>query len=344
MSSRILKPLLVLTLFVSLISCSQDESPEEEKGPENPEQVADTFNYIALRNDGILFSIGDKTGKVDQVGRIPGIEFNTIFNSVTSSSSKIYIYEHRFDPPQGTLYVWDKGTGKTTSAILDYPEEFGVNTALISLDWNEQNQNLVAITREDIEISSNYKPIRIITINPENFEITTSSEIDLSTEGYANVYSTSLVGQKLYAVALKDSNWDPDLLEIELEQDSFEVLQVLGSDTGITNIGNSGDMKTLFGFSPVANSEFMAEARPVFYNIPSETITELSEVPRFSVLNFSHKTFYNEEGKEFAALVGANNKINVFRYQPSTDSYHMTEIPNPEKLSTLISIIGVRQI
>ena len=344
MSSRISRSLLMLSLLVSLFACSQDESPEEEKLPETPDQAADSFHYIALKNNGILFSIGDNTGKVEQIGSIPGIEFNTLFNSVTSSGTKTFIYEHRFDPPRGTLYVWDKKTGKTESAILNFPEEFGVNTALMSLDWDQENQNLIGITREDLESSTNYKPIKIVRINPESFEVVTSSDIDLQTEGYGNVYSTSLVGQKLYAVALEDTRLDPDLLEIDLEQDVLRVLPVSGSGAGITNIGNNGNQNNLFGFSPVVNSKYMAEVRPVVYDITSGTINELYEVPRISSLGFSHKTYYNEEGDEFAELVGANNKIQLFKYNPSTGDYQLTELSKSENLSTLISIVGVRKI
>lgn len=335
----------MLAVILSLFSCSENETPDEEKAPEMiPEQVEDTYNYIALKNDGTLFTIGNKTGKVGQIARIPGIEFNIMFNSVTSSGSKIYIYEHRFDPPRGTLYVWDRQSGKSSSAVLEYPEEFGENTALMSLDWDEENQELVGITREDLEHSHNYKPIRIVRIDPGNFELTVSGDIDLSTGSYANIYSTNLVGQKLYAVALKNTNSNPDLLEINLDQNSFEVLTVSGTGSGITNLGNSGDPKTLFGLAPVANSNIMAEVRPVIYYIESGAVSELSEVPRISALNISHKTFYNEEGKEFAELVGFNNAVMLFRYNPSKDEFHLVKIPNPENLSSLISIIGVEKI
>lgn len=344
MSSKLSRLLLMSALLVSLFSCSGEDSPQEQPEPENPEQIADTYNYIALRNDGVLFSIGNNTGKVMQMGSIPGIEFNTTFNSVTSSGTKIFIYEHRFDPPRGILYAWDKQTGKTTSAELDYPEEFGENTALMSLDWDEEDQNLVGITREDIELSSNYKPIKIVRIDPDDFGMSVSGDLDLSTEGYSNVYSTSLEGQKLYAVTLKSSEWDPALLEIDLDEDIFEVLPVSGSGTGITNLGNDGEANTLFGFSPVANSNLMAEVKPVTYNITSGTMTEVSGIPRISTFNFSHKTFYNEEGEEFAELVGGNNRIHLFRYDPSTGDNQLVEIANPENLSTLISIIGVRKI
>lgn len=344
MYSNIFRPLLMLAILMSLLACSAEGSTEEEKETDNPEQAEDTYNYIALRSDGTLFTIGDHSGTVIQAGKIPGIEFNTFFNSVTSSNSKIFIYEHRFDPPRGILYVWDKQTNKTESAVLEYPEEFGENTALMSLDWDEENQNLVGITREDIENSSNYKPIKVVRINPVNLEMTISPDIDLFTEGYANVFSTSLVNQKLYAVTTKDSRWDPDLLEINLNQNSFKALPRTGAETGFSNLGNSGDANTIFGFSPVANSGYMAEARPVIYDIISGTFEELSEVPRISVLNFSHKTFYNEAGKEYAELVGSDGKIQLFKYQPEKRDYQLIEIPNPQNLSTLLTIIGVKEI
>ncbi|WP_029038448.1 hypothetical protein [Salinimicrobium xinjiangense] len=332
MQLKISKPLLMLALLLSLFSCSEDEVTPEEKGTEKPEEVMDSYNYIALRNDGTLFSIGDQTGKVSMLGKIPGVEFNVMFNSITSSSSKIYIYEHYFDPPRGVLYAWDKLTANTRSAVLDFPAEFGDNTALISLDWDEENQNLVGITREDIEQSGNNKPIKVVRIDPENFEITTTPDIDLATEAYTNVYSTSLVGQKLYAVGFRGSQWNPNLLEIDLDQNSFKVVPVSGIDTGFTNLGNSGSANSIFGFSPVANSDYMAEVRPVTYNIQTGTIRELEDTPRISALNFSHKTFFNSDAGEFAELVGSGGKIHLFKFKPSSGNFEITEIVSPDIL------------
>ncbi|MDT0687711.1 hypothetical protein [Autumnicola psychrophila] len=335
-----LRPLLIMVLLASFFSCSEDESPEETEGSE----IVDTYSYLALRNDGTLFTIGNNSGKVVEMGNIPGIEFNTMFNAVTSSGSENFIYEHRFDPPRGIIYAWEKRSGETRSAILDYPEQFGDNTALLSLDWDEENQNLVGITRENMEQSNHQKPIMVVSINPENFEITTG-EIDLSTKGYENIYSTSLIRQKLYVVASKTERvTEADLLEIELDQNSVEVLPRQGIATGFTNIGNSGGTTTLFGFSPVANSSYMAEVRPVIYNIETGTVTEVSEVPRISSLNFAHKTFYNGEGKEFVELVGANNSINLLKYNPSTGDQELIKLQNADDLSSLISIIAVREL
>jgi hypothetical protein len=341
---KTLRPVLLLALIVSLFSCSEDEAPSETGGSETPVQAEDIFNYIALRNDGTLIAIGDKTGKVVQTGKIPGIDFNTLFNSVTSSASETFIYEHRFDPPRGILYVWDKQSGETTSTIIDFPQEFGENTALLSLDWDKDNQNLVGITRENMEQSNHQKPIKVVRINPENFQIT-SQDIDLNPEGYGNIFSTSLVGQKLYVVASKTERViNADLLEINLNQNSIKVLPLTGAETNILNLGNGGDPNQLFGFSPVANSNFMAEVRPVVYNLQTETISEVAGVPRISALNFAHKTFYNKEQGTFAALMGANNTTNLIKYTPSTGNFELIAIPNPDGLSSLISIIGVEKL
>ena len=224
--------------------------------------------------------------------------------------------------------------------MLNFPEEFGENTSLISLDWDEPNINLMGITREDLESSSNFKPIRIVRINPDNLTVATAGALDLSTEGYANVFSTKQVGQQLYATILKGSAWAPYLLEINLEADNYKVLPVTGSGNGITNLGNSGSTTHLFGFSPVPNSSTMAQVRPVVYDVQKWTAQDLSAVPVMSALGINLKTFYNKEAGEFVALVGSNNKIQLFKYQPATGDFELTEITNPENLSTLINIIG----
>ncbi len=345
MFSKIFRSLLMSALLVFLFSCSEEDSSAEEENPsETPEEAVDSFNYIALQNDGTLYTIGNNTGQVTQTGRIPGIEFNTIFNSVTSSGSKIFIYEHRFNPPKGILYIYDKQSGKTVSAILDFPEKFGENTALMSLDWDEESKNLVGITREDLDLPTSVKPVKVVRIEPDTFKVTTTSEVDLHSMGYSNVYSTSLIGQKLYAVTLKNSNWDPDLLEIDLENDAVEILPVTGREAGITNLGYSGNGHTLFGFSPVPNSNLMAEVRPVTFNVQDSTVKEISKVPRISTLNFAHKTFYNKEAKEFAELIGADNKKHLFKYRPSTGEYEMIEIPDPNSIFSVVNIIGVTEL
>ncbi|UZH54213.1 hypothetical protein JRG66_09400 [Salinimicrobium tongyeongense] len=346
MALKIFRSLLLSAFLVLFISCSEEESSaEKENLPEPPaESLVDTYNYIVLKNDGTLYTIGNKTGKVTQTGRIPGIEFNTIFNSVTSAGSKIFIYEHRFDPPAGTLYSYDSQSGKTVSAVLDFPEEFGENTALMSLDWDEENENLLGITQEDLESTTSFKPIKVVKINPESFAVATASEVDLHALGYSNVMSTSLIGQKIYAVSLKGSNWQPHLLEIDPVNNKVEVLEVQGRDLGITNLGNNGSANSLFGFSPVPNSDIMAEVRPVTFNIQDGTTTEISKVQRISALSFSHKTFYNKEAKEFAALVASDKKLYLFSYKPSTGAYQMLEVQKPENLFSLVSIVGVKKI
>ncbi|MDT0690816.1 hypothetical protein RM549_13545 [Salegentibacter sp. F188] len=338
---KYVKPLLMVVLLAAVFSCSEDESPS---GTETPDEVEDTFYYIALRNDGTLFNIGNNSGKVVQTGRIPGIEFNTLFNSVTSSDSETFIYEHRFDPPRGILHEKNSESGQIQSTILDFPEQFGENTALLSLDWEEENQDLIGITRENMEQSNHQRPIMVVRINPDNLQII-SQDINLATEGYENVFSTSLVGQKLYVVASKTERVvNADLLEIDLEQNSITILPFSETEAGITNLGNSGSPNSLFGFVPVANSSIMAEVRPVIYDIQAKTSSEISEVPQISALHFAHKTFYNKEGGEFAELVGANNAKSIFKYYPSTGDHQIIKLQNADDLSSLINIIGIREL
>ncbi|NJW53120.1 hypothetical protein [Salinimicrobium oceani] len=315
--------------------------PEE---PEIPEQIEDEFHYIALRNDGTLFSIGDQTGKVSVTGKIPGIEFNTLFNSVTTSSSKTFIYEHYFDPPRGIIYVFEPSTETTTSVTLEFPEEFVQNTALVSLDWDEDRQNLLGFARQNFEEANNQQAFKLVRIDPENFKITTL-EIDLYAQGYENVFSTTLINQKLYAVASKNDKWtSADLLEIDLEQKTINALPKNGITTSLINIGSGNDLTKIFGFTPVANSNLMAEVRPVIYNLNDKTSSELTAVPRISTLNPAHKTFFHQEKGEFVELVGADNTKSIFTYQPSTGDYSLLKTKSPNDLSSLVSIIGAVKI
>src|SRR5690554_6140550 len=120
-----------------LTNCSSDEGGSDPK-PEEPIQtdpkpeepiLTDTYTYIALRNDGTLFEIGDETGKIKKVGKIPEITFNIAFNTVTSSENITFMYEQMPEimPGDGTstgfrgqLCVLNTNTLSSKCTILDF--------------------------------------------------------------------------------------------------------------------------------------------------------------------------------------------------------------------------------
>tara|TARA_B100001063_G_C16580970_1_gene460745 strand:+ start:512 stop:727 length:216 start_codon:yes stop_codon:yes gene_type:complete len=63
---------LFFILSLVLLSCAKDSEPSEEtQQPLEPIQE-DQFQYVVLRNDGRLFTIGDQSGVVEDAGSING--------------------------------------------------------------------------------------------------------------------------------------------------------------------------------------------------------------------------------------------------------------------------------
>lgn len=335
---------LGLFMFGLLLNaCSESDSPDEIDIPETP-VVEDTHQYVILRNDGSLFNIGNKTGQVSPGGEVPGIEFNVIFNAVTASANKVFIYEARFDPPTGVLHVLDKTSGQTESVVLEFPEEFGSNPGLVSLDWDQSNQNLVGIVRQEMDQPTPGLPLKVVRLDPETFSFQVYATLDLNSAGYENVFSSQLKDQKLYVSASMKADYIPsDLLEIDLTQETFKVLSQDQTSPGMLNLGSEPGSGTLYGFEPQLNSGTMAAVRPLVYDIGSQQATELSGIPDFSVVNFAHKMFYDGENRELIDLV-AKDGFSVYRYNLSDQQHELIPIQNPQDLSSLAAIIDVLRL
>jgi len=331
--------LLIFNLLFS-ISCSTDDTEKESEMPETP-IVQDDYNYVALRSDGKLYTIGDKSGMVTEMGEVQGLQFNTFFNTVTSSSTKTYIYESWFDPVEGRLSILDKESGTSTKIILNFPDEFGDNPGFMSLDWDETNGNLVGIVKEEIDSPSTNRPVKVVRIDPETFEFTVYPQLDLYTSGYENVFSTQLIGQKLYVSASKNANLTyTDLLEIDLSNQVFNVLPKGGIQTGLLNFGTKPNSNRILAFVPQLNTGYAGEVKPYIYNISTREVTEITGTPRISSLNFAHKLFYNPENGEIVELL-AKDGFNLFQYNMGNGEYDLVPLVNSEDLSSGIAIIDV---
>ncbi len=332
---------LIFLFSVILYSCSTDSDPAPEE--EEPEEtiVQDDYQYVALRNDGKLFTIGDQTGVVEDAGSINGLEFNTVFNSVTSSSDYTYIYEAWFDPPQARLFIRNCNNGTSEMVELEFPEEFGNVPGFMSLDWDATQENLVGIIREEFDIPSLDKPIKIARIDPETYEISVLENLDLNALGYRNVFSSQIIGQKLYVSASKNSDLiDADLLEIDLTEKTIKVLPQESINAGLLNLGRIPETNTLLGFAPQLNTGYAGAVKPYLYDIDTEQLDLLEAVPRISGIHFAHKTFVNPHSGEMVSLIGKEG-YNLFKYDHSNTDFEITPITNPEDLSTMIAIIDV---
>lgn len=332
---------LLLLLGIILFSCSKDsESPTRKEEPKEP-VAQDNYQYLALRNDGQLFIIGDQSGVVEPAGSISGLDFNTVFNTVTSSSENTYIYESWFDPPQARLFIRNRNTGNSEMVELEFPEEFGNVPGFMSLDWDPNQENLVGIIRQEFDTPSIDKPLKVARIDPYTFNITVLDDLDLNSLGYRNVFSSQLIDQKLYVSVSKNSELiDADLLEIDLSNKTIKFLSQESIQTGLLNLGKVPGTNKLLGFAPQLNSSYAGEAKPYIYDIETEQLALLETVPRISGIHFGHKTFVNPYTEEMISIIGKDG-YSLFIYDHSNNDFEITSITNPEDLSTMIAIIDV---
>lgn len=324
--------LIILSGFI-LSSCSKDEETI----------VQDDYQYLALRNDGKLFAIGDQTGVVEDAGSISGLEFNTVFNSVTSSSENTYVFEFRFSPLEQRLFIRNRETGKSEMVLLEFPEEFGNGAGFMSLDWDESQNNLVGIVKQEYNLQNSMrKPVKVVRLDPETFEFEVIEDLDLFSLGYQLVYSSQLIGQKLYVSASKTTNRvDIDFLEIDFSSKTIEVLSQESINTGFFNLGRIPGTNILLGFAHELNTGYTGAAKPYLYDLDNQQLDLLEAVPRISVVYVGHKTFVNPHTGEMVGLI-ARDGFALFKYDHKQNDFKI--IPMTKDLSTFISIIDVIEL
>lgn len=331
--------LVILSAALTGISCS-GEDPAESPIPLYPE-VQDTHRYLALRSDGKVFSIGNKSGVVNPEGQIPGVSFNTVFNTVTSSEAVTWFYEPRFDPPKGLLFSINRSTGASNMRELPFPEAFGSNPGLQALDWDESKQDLVGIVRQDMDLPQVNKPLQVVRIHPQTLEFTVLETLDLHAEGYVNVFSSALKDQLLYVSASKDDEFlNSDLLEVDLAAGTFRVMADGGIPTGLHNLGSLPGSAQLMAFTAQLNTGVTNAVRPYAYHTDTEQAAAWQGIPQFSALNFNHKLYSDAQTETYAALV-ASEGIRLLTYSPGPGKWELLPLVNSGELSSLVAIIDV---
>lgn len=339
---KLLFPLSYLFIFLVVLSCTGDEVPTKSETPvepEIPEVAVDNFKYLVLRNDGQLFEIGDATGKVTRAGKLQNIDFNILFNAIATSPDKIYIYEHEFDPFQGYIHIMDRESRTTEVKKIDIPQEYGESAGIISLDWDETNQVLVAIIKANLE--ANIPPTsRVVTIDPGSMEIT-SLDIELDRNFIA---TTSLLRNKLYVSTLRSTSGENSFFKIDLVNRSRRDITVDNGGLPPVQFAHRATANELFAFLPVQGSNFMGEFTPVILDLDNNEVDYLLPSERMSTRNYNTKSIYNSEGKEYVSIVASSTYIGLFRYNVSDAETKITHISNFEELSSLCAIIDVKKI
>lgn len=331
-----------LVIFLSLaffISCSTEESDPK---PIIDPTVEDTYNYIALRNDGQLFEIGNFSGKVTPGAQIPEIEFNVLLNGIASTTEKIYIYEHEFDPFQGYIHVYDKATGESTVHALELSTEiFGEFPGLVSLDWDQDNKVLIAIVKENYE--SNF-PLtgRVAAIDPQSFEV---SSLEIAVER-AHILSTVLKDNSIFATSYGSGTASESnhFFEIDLSTGKVTDFDFPGMVEPPVHLAKNQFTDNLFGFLPVPNSTFAGETEPVLINYVSNEVIPLLPNNVTGSKNMFGNSFFNPHTREYVDVITSATYNGLFQYEINTGKVKVTQIQLPNDLSSLFAIIGVQRL
>ncbi|CAN5160972.1 hypothetical protein BH23BAC2_BH23BAC2_21970 [soil metagenome] len=328
---------LVVLMVIGFNSCDTDEVH-----PEVLPDAIDTYKYIALRSDGQLFEVGNHTGKISPVNKIPGIEFVSNLNTLTFSPTNLYIYEHKFPPLQSTIHVYNRTTKTTQTKTISFPKEvFGEAPGLVSLEWDETNGVLVGLVKEHYESGPNHIT-RVARIDPVNFEVT-SMNIELDR---AHVISTQLIENKIYTSTYKPGTGggSNDFFQIDLATGTLTSLELPNMVWPPIHLSKNNTNNLLFGFLPVAGSTFAGEGKPVTINPATRQVTNLFPNEMIGNKNFSGRSFFNPGSGEHVDFITSATYNGLFQYNTNTQEVAVTELPLPNDLSSMVAIVDVRKV
>jgi hypothetical protein len=326
-------------MVIGFNSCTTDEVQQE---PEVLPNAIDTYKYIGLRSDGQLFTVGNHTGKISPVKKIPGIEFISNFNAVTYSPTNLYIYEHKFPPSQSVIHIYNRTTKTTQTKPISFSEEvFGEGSGLVSLEWDEANFVLVGLVKEYFESGPNHNT-RVARIDPGNFEVT-SMNIEFDR---AHIISTQLIENKIYTSTYRPGSGggSNDFFRIDLAMGTLTSLELPNMVWPPIHLSKNNTNNLLFGFLPVAGSTFAGEAKPVAINPATRQVTNLLPNEMIGNLNFSGRSFFNPETAEHVDFISSTTYFGLFQYNINTQQTTVTKLTIPNDLSSLVVIIDVKKV
>ena len=332
-----------LFLVFTIISCSNDggnnegelmEESDNNEEPPNPDKGV----YIALRNDGQLFEIGDESGIVKQMGRVSGIVFNTLFNSVTGNGTTSFIYEQDFDPFQAKFYTFDVASQNSRPYILDFPSEIPEDfPGLIALDWDNQNQDLVGLVRDVVNESDeliNY----VVRMDPDTFEMSYTGISFVQ----PSIRSTTLKDGSLYMSSANHNNIEAfTYSKMDLTNGTLEELPLPDSGFAPYSLSNTSGDNKLFGFVLRPDpSKFLVD--PVLIDPIQESIEIIVNDKEFALRNVYGKSYYNNATNENVTIVGLYDEPEdgLLRFDANSKTFKIVLLTGSDNLSSLIRIIG----
>lgn len=328
---------ILLLNCLSLISCSTSDSAPDPVDPE--EVVEDAYNYIVLRHDGQMFEIGDNTGQIKKINKIPNVEMISVGNTVTGSAAKIYFYEHKFPPQQPLIHEYTFATKTSTFHVIEFPEvDFGPFAGLESLEWDENKKLLVGIVRENFG-EDRPKPARLAQIDPETF-LVSSLDIEVPKK---YIISALKKGNQIYASSYRShsSGYESEFFKIDLQNGSINNLIVDGMTIAPIHLSHNENKNILFGFLPVQGSSFLGASKPVVIDPATGVVKQLLPNELTGNLNQFGRSFFNIGNKEHVDLITSPTYLAIFRYNSETQKVTLTKLPHPNDLGTANNIVGV---
>ncbi|MFD2588804.1 hypothetical protein ACFSQJ_17895 [Croceitalea marina] len=339
-----MKTLLKIFLFLSVLfsitlctnSSNSDENQEQiidddsaSQDGENQNPVSDDFSYVILKrgsSDGnaLLYEIGNNSGKVKDAGNIVGVGFNIIFNAVTSSSSKVFIYEQNFDPFEGYIHSFDKTTGEVIKTTLEIDKEaFGNSPGLVSMDWDSNRGVLIAIINSEIEFPSGFS--KVVEINPVSFEIT---DLDINLGEFFTTISTTIKNSKLYVSVVEEfeNSRFKDFVEIDILNKAFTSLDLENREGALIQLASTNSDNLFFGYSLVFGTQRGNATEPFSLNIENSNYENL--LPNIETSNFNNgvKSYFANNQNIIASLTGADGKDLLLQYSIEFNNTDLIEL------------------
>ena len=326
---------ILIVFCLSFISCStNDPSPV----PVEPEVVLeDAYNYLVLRHDGQMFEIGDKTGKIKTINKIPNIDLLNM-NSVTTSSTKLYFYEHKFPPLQPVIYEYDFQTKSSRSHNIVFSElEFGPFAGLETMEWDAGRKGFIAIVRANYG-ENRPDPGRLAFINAETFKVS-SLNIDVPQK---YIMGTLIRGNEIFASSYRSnsSEYVSDFFKINLQTGLMTNIEVDGMTIAPIHLSQNPGKNTLFGFLPVHGSSYMGASKPVVFDPETGIVKQLFPNEVIGNYNRSGRSFFNSQNKEHVDLITSPDYLALFRYNSDTQEVVITKLPHPNDLGTENTIVA----
>jgi hypothetical protein len=300
---------LALNCAIFFMSCSSEPSSEKQVEP-----VKDDYSYLVVNATGKINKIGNNTGIITTYSEFKG--FNTTaflnLNTVTSNSNKIFLIESL---TSDKLYVFDKATNLTTTKTLIYPNTIATpGSVLLSLQWNDQNNVLYGILKENKNDADSMS--YLVTINLPSFEVIYTG-ISFNQK---NSFSTFINGNKFYSSSYKDNT-----IEINLENKTSKPLFLnnTNSFTPFTRAAVTTN-NILYGMKAVAGH---INGVSLFkFDLLNNTYTDILPNQVYGLDGISGKGFIDNTKNQYVVISNLNNKAGILKYDITSNSTEFVTI------------------